>query len=101
MVAIGPQRVEWKVVVKVEDADVKEWVILGGDETWKASGTEKEKPGGIVVVDGLWTSKEEGDDGDGSGRMASVESGAKVMVLVNWESWVLEMYSVREGLIRS
>ena len=33
MVAIGPHRVEWKVVVKVEEVEVKEWVMWGGEET--------------------------------------------------------------------
>ena len=54
-----------------------------------------------MVVDGLWTSKHEGDDGDGRGRMTSAESGAKVMEVVNCESWALEMYFVSEGLNRS
>ena len=86
MVAIGPQSVWWKVVVNDDDVELKEWVIDGGDAMLNANGTEKEKPGGIVVVDGQWTSKCDGEEGDGDGKWASVESGVKETGLENWES---------------
>ena len=41
-----------------------------------------EKPGGIVVVAGLLISKIDGEESDGDGRGACVDSGVKVTVLV-------------------
>ena len=81
MVTIVPHIVCKKVTLIFSFSDVKVVVMSGGQVLLNWRGAVKEKPGGMVVVEGHLIAKVDGEDPDGDGRDACFESGVKVTVL--------------------
>jgi hypothetical protein len=77
-----PQIVCKKVTLIFSFSDEKVAVMSRAQLILKPRGAVKEKPGGIVVVEGHLMSKVDGEDAEGDGVGLPFENGVKVTVLV-------------------
>ena len=82
IVAIVPHVVCKKVTLMFSFSDVKLVLMSWSHLILNWRGVVKEKPGGMVVVEGLLMSKVVGEDVEGDGVGSSFESGVNVTVLV-------------------